>query len=390
MAPQADEEQPLAPQEHKKKTYNASSGSCCPPQEQHDETVPDNWESLPSSHDPTIDNPVKITKNHLLLLVVATLYGTLNVSVRAVYDLPDPPSASVLSTVRGWLAVLGFVPMLWHQKRGAKSEERQSLLLSEDEWQARLGRTGQGFLQDLPPGLWKVAAELALWNFGLQALTNVGLVFVQAARAAFFTQLSVVVTPMISAAAGHRVRGHVWRACFIALVGLVLLSNKANSGDDGDSDTTRNNLDLTLSLGDILCLMGAISWSIYVFRVSAIGDAYDEVTLQAVKNLILASFYTIWFLVDLVVTGERQWLGWTSLASWVILFYSALGPGTIADIVQQKAQSTVTATVANIILSSEPISAAIFGRFLLGEVTTWSEKLGGCFILIAAVVATRE
>jgi hypothetical protein len=39
----------------------------------------------------------------------------------------------------------------------------------------------------------------------------------------------------------------------------------------------------------------------------------------------------------------------------VAFLSSALGPGCIADVLQQQGQSTVTATVANILLSLEPV-----------------------------------
>ena len=49
---------------------------------------------------------------YMLLVFVAILFGTLNVSLRGVYASTHPPSASALSTVRGWLAVLCFLPLL--------------------------------------------------------------------------------------------------------------------------------------------------------------------------------------------------------------------------------------------------------------------------------------
>ena len=375
----SDEEQPLVATKPSTKLPYAT--------EEIDES-PHEWETLsPPAADAARQDPdgthkiagVVVTRGHLLLLFVAILYGTLNVSLRAVYDLPDPPSASALSTVRGWLAVVCFAPLLWHQQQ---QQQQHQLSFLDTSTPTKLSLFQQ-------PDLWKVAAELAVWNFGAQALVNVGLMYVLSARAAFFTQLSVVMTPALSALAGHKVHANVWWACGIALGGLILLSEKA-SNDDSDNENNTSGFDLTLSPGDILCLCGALSWSTYLFRVSAVGDAYDEVMLQAVKNLVLASLYTIWFLLEVIITGERQWLGCTSLAAWAVLFYSALGPGTIADVVQQKAQSTVVATVANIILSSEPVFTAMFARVLLGELTTWSEKVGGCLILVAAIVATRE
>jgi drug/metabolite transporter (DMT)-like permease len=72
---------------------------------------------------------------------------------------------------------------------------------------------------------WRFAFELALFNCGTQGLINLGLVTVESARAAFLTQLSVAITPVISAWFGHKVVPKTWLACVLALVGIYVLSN---------------------------------------------------------------------------------------------------------------------------------------------------------------------
>ncbi|CAB9509223.1 EamA-like transporter family [Seminavis robusta] len=312
-----------------------------------------------------------ITKGHVLLLIVAILYGSLNVALRGVYAQPDPPKASALSTIRGWMAVLCFAPFLLHQRHQPQQPQQPTSTATSNS--------------NNNNGLWKVALELAIWNFGAQALVNVGLLYIPSARAAFFTQLSVVMTPGLSALAGHKLHRNVGMACVFALIGLVLLCKQHNSDSDNDSPGS-----FTLGFGDILTLCGALSWSTYIYRLSAVGGHYNDVHLQALKNIMLASLYTIWCLVEFFWTGgENPWMGWSSsILAWVFLFYSALGPGCVADVLQQQGQATVTATVSNIILSLEPVFTAIFARLLLGEYTSGMEKLGGCMILLAAIVAT--
>lgn len=46
-------------------------------------------------------------------------------------------------------------------------------------------------------------------------------------------------------------------------------------------------------------------------------------------------------------------------------------------------------TIANVILSMEPVFAALCARLLLGETTSLEETLGGGLILAAALIATR-
>lgn len=296
----------------------------------------------------------KTTKlfGRLLLVLVAILYGTLNVSLRLVYALPNPPSASVLSCARGWLGALCFLPLLKvHNKRQHNSTQAE------------------------PRPMWKVALELAVWNFGAQGLVNFGLLSVESARAAFLTQTSVVMTPIVSRIAGHAVHANAWIACAIALGGLFILSDNNGFGHFG--------------VGDLLCLTGALSWSMYIFRLSSC-QAYDEVQLQAIKTVLLAVLYTIWFVAASIQSDVPLWLGYTNLTAWAVLFYSALGPGTVADVIQQKGQSVISASEGNVILSMEPVFTALLGLLFLGEALSWQEIVGGGLIITAAVVATQE
>ena len=83
------------------------------------------------------------------------------------------------------------------------------------------------------------------------------------------------------------------------------------------------------------------------------------------------------------------WMGYQNWVAWAILLYSAIGPGTIADIWQQRGQQTVSASEANILLSLEPVFSALLAFFIMGEVTTPMEGIGGGLILLAAWIATR-
>jgi len=169
-------------------------------------------------------------------------------------------------------------------------------------------------------------------------------------------------------------------------------------------------LTLLLSSGDLFCIGGALSWSIYLFRISILGPKHpNEIQLQGLKTGLVAVFYSIWWFISSVMnTGVGTGVGgitgiggtisslFSSLPSWmtssyivwIALFFSAIGPGTIADIVQQKAQKVVSASEANVILSGEPVFATLFAVYLFGEKTSILELIGGSLILCAALIAT--
>ena len=294
----------------------------------------------------------------ILLLVVALLYGTLNVSLRLVYALPDPPEPSALSATRGWLASACFVPLLLTNKKTEQADGAD--------------------LQSTPTSFWFAAAELALWNFGAQGLLTLGLLSVASARASFLTQLSVVLTPIISLVAGQSIAPTVWLACVIALGGLTLLSGGIAGIASGG-----------LAVGDCIVIAGALCWSLYLFRLSQMGGKFDEVPLQAGKTALLGVLYSLWCAVSTLTTGDNLWLGWQNPLAWAFLLYSALGPGTLADILQTQGQKSVSATEANILLSLEPVFTALCAFLVLGETTSATENIGGGLILVAALVATR-
>ena len=247
--------------------------------------------------------------------------------------------------------------------------------------------------------------ELAVWGFLAQGLLNVGLVSTGSARASFLTQTSVLFTPLISTSIGKQsVSKNVWLACSVALVGLVVLTMGAGAGAGGAAATA---FSVSLSKGDLFVLGGALSWSMYLFRISFLGPKHPALVLQGVKTGLMAVLYSIWwmvttsmnsggggllsvlkgFSVSSMSSAIPSWMasGWVV---WIALFFSAIGPGTIADVLQQKGQKSVTPSEANILLSAEPVFATLFAVLLLGETSSLLEMIGGALILVAAVVAS--
>ena len=312
------------------------------------------------------------TQSRGLLLLVAILYGTLTVALRGVYQFEGAPNASTLSAVRGWLASLGFVPLLLLQQ---KQEETNTTVNSAE---------------DANPDIFWPALELAVYNLGAQGLLNIGLLSVESARASFLTQLSVVLTPIVSYILGKQlVSKQTWLGCGVAVVGVFLLSGVGGAATAASASA--------IAAGDLFVVGGALSWSLYLFRLSKLSTlGLDEFRLQAWKTFLLAILYSVWMIGSFVTSGSSIGFlptcfpGWQNVTAWLLLTYSAIGPGTAADILQQRAQQHVSASEANIWLSLEPVFAALFGFLLLGEgFTSITEWMGGGLILAAAFIAAQ-
>ena len=356
---------------------------------------------------------ILLQKGRIILLVLAIVYGSLNISMRLVFARPNPPTASASSTIQGWFAVVCFLPLLWRKGWLGMPPPFDKGHLSTN---SKLGgnNSNNNNKNNNPRSFWRFALELALFNFGTQALINMSLVATQGARASFLVQMSVVFTPVLSVLFGQQqVSKRVWIACFVALAGLFVLSYSEEEEQDENSNHNRYTPSLKFSWGDWCCLLAALCWSLYIYRLSAWGEFFDETITQFAKNIFLAALYTLWMIVSFAsryyynynyqenenendyqsTTDESVswslWKGWRNdPIAWWILFYSALGPCTLADIFQQKAQSTVPAAETNVILSLEPVFTTLLGFLLLGETPSVQELCGGLLIMIASVVAS--
>lgn len=136
-----------------------------------------------------------------------------------------------------------------------------------------------------------------------------------------------------------------------------------------------------------------------------LAKSYSELNLQFTKTALIALMYFGWFLVtaaatlasagtSFLSTGwiealQTLWSGWNSPFAWVLLAYSAVGPGAVADLLQQAGQKETSASESNIILCLESVFAAVCAVVFLGEVSSVQEMMGGFLIVVAAVLASK-
>ena len=169
---------------------------------------------------------------------------------------------------------------------------------------------------------------------------------------------------------------------------MYLLSKQ--NGDDSDAKSQHGGM----KRGDILVLGGSFCWSVYIFRMSRIGKPHSEIKLQAYKTFILTLLDTSWMILSTLRSNGSTggimslWQGWQNLAAWALLFYSAMAPGILADVLHQIGQKKLSPSNASVILSMEPIFSSICAMIVLDEQPTAKESLGGGLILIAALLVS--
>jgi drug/metabolite transporter (DMT)-like permease len=367
-----------------------------------------------------------------LLIAVAAAYGSMTVSLRYVFLLPGPPvrmrigatqractrcgrlfdprlallpfcaqTASVLSAARGLIAAACFAPLLWSSRAEAAAA---------------------------PPAFWRAVGELTLYNCAFQGLLNVAVLYTDATRASFFFQGAIVFTPLLAAASGATVAPATWGGAAAAAAGVALLAADGGGGGSAAAAATAAAAAASsglggLAVGDVAALGAALTYSLYVYRMSEFGARGLSTDLtQALKCALLAGLYTAWAGTDLLraltaagggagavadaaaaaaesashivaptslgAAAASLWPGVACASAWGALAYSAVIPGALADVLQARGQAKVPAAEAQVLLAAEPLWTALFGTLLLQERMTPVGWAGAGLVVAALGVAS--
>ncbi|MBS7643170.1 DMT family transporter [Candidatus Bathyarchaeota archaeon] len=189
-----------------------------------------------------------------------------------------------------------------------------------------------------------------------------GLQRTSAANAGFITGLSVVLVGLLDVVVNKRLPTIYTLVGFIsALVGLLFLSL---------------NLNLTFAYGDLLVLICAIAFGLHVFFT----DKYAKKMNTKVLTLEQITFVAFAATLGALFT-ERLNFTASTYAVFGIIYSGVLGTAG-AYFLQTWGQRYANATYSAIVLSLEPVFAAIFAALLLAESVTIRLVVGGALIVL--------
>ncbi|MCS7286586.1 MAG: DMT family transporter [Anaerolineae bacterium] len=268
----------------------------------------------------------------LALLIVTAIWGSTFIVVKEAISCY--PTFSFLS-LRFFLAVLSFLPLLLGSKNPFKAEEFKA-----------------GFL-------------VGLFLFAGYAFQTMGLRFTTASKAGFITGLSVVIVPILSALfLSQSPPGRVWLGAGLAALGLAFLSLRGS---------------LIPSYGDLLVLVCAVA---YAAQIVALGKFAPRMRLFP---LTFAQLLTVMFMSTIfALIFERPIQIPTSKVIGAALF-TGIPATSLAFGVQTFAQRYTSPSHAALIFSAEPVFAALFAFLIAGEVLGTRELLG-CLLILGAML----
>jgi len=201
-----------------------------------------------------------------------------------------------------------------------------------------------------------------------QILQTTGLAHTAASVSGFITGMYVVATPLFAALLlRSRIGGLTWLAVLLAITGLgVLTLGDVSSG-------------LGLGYGEALTLIAAMIYALHIVGLGAWSTARDALGMSIVQCIVIAVICTGAAAPGGIVLPQTG-------GDWLSVGYMALFAGAAAMLGQTWAQAHLPPTRTAVIMSTEPVFAALFAVLLGGESATARMLLGGALVLAAMLI----
>lgn len=216
----------------------------------------------------------------------------------------------------------------------------------------------------------KYGSIIGIAMFLAYAFQTVGLNYTTASKSAFISGLAVVFVPMISSLILKKAPPIMnLIAAVVSIIGLGLLTLDGN---------------LVLGKGDILTLICAVGFASHILTISTYAPKVNPINLTIVQLLVVAILSLITsFAVETPVIPTGSFI-------WSRILFLAIVCTSGAFLIQNTAQKNTTASNAALILAGEPMFAAIFAYFVLGEILPFKGFIGGILILVSILISELD
>ena len=188
-----------------------------------------------------------------------------------------------------------------------------------------------------------------------------GLTQTTVSNTGFITGLYLVFTPLISWLLLKREIFKVqWLAVLVATIGLYFISFNG----------------ISVGIGEILVLISALLFAGQIVALGEWSDGENTYALTLIQILVSAVIFFALSLKDGFQLPPDN-------AVWSAVFYTAFFATFLGFLIQTKAQSVMSATVAGVLLAMETPFALFFGLYFDNDPITLRIVSGGTLVLIA-------
>jgi len=214
---------------------------------------------------------------------------------------------------------------------------------------------------------WKVGGAIGLVLAGSYVLQTYGVRYTTATNSGLITGLFVVTAVIWNRALfGVRTPLVLWLAALASVAGLALLTGGGPS---------------SLAFGDLLTVGCAVGFGLHIALLDRYAKEHSAMAL-ALAQLSCATvvFALVWPFADPLALPPAS--------VWPAIVFTGVAASAVGFYAQTSAQRRLPAVQAGMILTMEPVFAAVFGYLLAGDRLSWTQMGGGAAMIAALVVAT--
>lgn len=290
------------------------------------------------------------TKNAILLILTAFIWGTAFVAQSVGMDYLEPFTFNGVRSLIGGAALL---PCIWFL--GILNGKDTS---GKDE----KGKDKKG-RRDLVLG--GIACGMLL--FGASSLQQVGIQYTTAGKAGFITACYIVIVPVLGIFLRKRIGWKVWLAVAIALAGLYFLCMTES---------------FTIGKGDVLIFLCAVVFSLHILVIDYFSPRVDGVKMSCIQFFVCGIVsLPFMFVLEMPKAGAM-------LEGWMPLLYAGVLSCGVAYTLQIIGQKNVNPAVASLILSLESCFSVLAGWAVLGERMS-ARETAGCVLMFTAIILAQ-
>ncbi len=197
-----------------------------------------------------------------------------------------------------------------------------------------------------------------------QILQTAGLAHTAASVSGFITGMYVVATPLFAALLLRtRIGPLTWLAVALAAAGLGVLTLQG----------------LAIGYGEAITLVAAMLYALHIVGLGAWSRPEEALGMSILQLIVIA-------VICLVATAPDGIVLPDTTRDWLSVLYMAAFAGALALVAQTWAQAHLPPTRTAIIMSMEPVFAALFAVWLGGESAGLRMLLGGAMVLSAMLL----
>ena len=202
--------------------------------------------------------------------------------------------------------------------------------------------------------------------FAGYAFQNFGLMNTSPSKSAFITSVSVILVPVLLVMFKlQKVNIQVWGATLLAVFGLYILLNPAGRG---------------LNIGDILTFGCAFSFAVHII----LQDKYLSKGINIIHFFVLQVMFVTFFSAIATVIFEGA-IFYSTQRLFIAILVTGVLATFVAFLLMIWAQTILDANQTAILLSLEPVFAALFSTFFAGEILGFYGWVGGSIVVLAVI-----